>query len=236
MKSEEKQLSANGEINPTECELQNELNSSVMNAIMADVATASTVAAGRGGGTSSQCSGNRQEIKIEREDSNNQNLTSSDSGLVVPVSQRGEKERKEKPPSSTGCDGKAGGSRKRKEMEGGRNEWVSRRKARPKRQKVIQRYVLIGFFDSNFVYHLQLAMGLGAVRLSKPTLLEKVCLCSRYPHSIKAHCQKLIIAHISVIIFCSFLCVYSYWHPRFAESRMPSYSASTTSLNRTFLV
>lgn len=133
-KSEEKQLSASDKITPAECKLENELNSSVMNAIMADVATASTIA---GGGTSSQCSGNRQETKIEREDSNNQ--VSSDSGLVVPESLEGEKGREKKALSSTGCDSKVpGGIRKRKEMEGGRNEWVSRRKARPKREKVIQ--------------------------------------------------------------------------------------------------
>jgi hypothetical protein len=138
-KSDEKQLSTGDVTTPAECELGNGLNSSVVSAIMADVATALTVVAGGdddGSTSSSQYSGNRQEIK----DSNEQ--VSSHSGLVLPVSQEGGEKGGEKPRSSAGCDGKAprgtrSRKRKRKEMEGGQKKWVSRREAEPKRKKVI---------------------------------------------------------------------------------------------------
>lgn len=143
-KSDEKQLGGTSDvITPAESELGNELNNSVVSAIMADVATASTVVTGGSGdsGTSSQCqrSGNRQETKIEEERDSNEEV-SSRSGLMLPVSQDGEKGN-EKPWSSAGFDGRAPGGggrkRKRKEMEGRKNKWASRREAEPKRKKVM---------------------------------------------------------------------------------------------------
>ena len=153
-KSEEKQLNASDEINPAESELGDELNTSVMSAIMADVATASAVA----GTSNAQCSDNRQEIKIEKEESNNQ---SSDSGFV-PVSQEGEKG-EAKPQSSTACGGRVtAGSRKRKEMEGGRNKWGSRREAKPKTKKVIQIIIILIFnFGSSLMLFLSPVVGYG---------------------------------------------------------------------------
>ena len=165
---------------------------------MADVATVSTVADAAGGGgvdtTSSQCSGNRQEMKIEREDSNNQ--ISSDSRLAVPVSHEGEKGRKEKPPSSTGHDGKTGGSRKRKEMEGGR---MSRREARPKRQKVTQQYVLIGLFDTNFCSSPAVGYGTGCCETEQTNITRK----GAFVFTITIYNIKLTIVHVSIIIFCT---------------------------------
>ena len=73
---------------------------------------------------------------------------------------------------------------------------------------------------------MQLALGLGAVRLSKPTLLEKVGLFNR----VSATAPRSIESTLCLLY------VHSYWHLRFDESRMLSYSASTTSLSRTFLV
>ena len=124
-KPDEKQLGATSDvITPAECQLGNELNSSIVSAIMADVATTSTVVASGGGGTSSQ---------IEKERDSNEHC----SGLVS------RENGNEKPRSSADFDGKAprpgGGGRKRKrrEMEGGKNKWVSRREAEPKRKKVM---------------------------------------------------------------------------------------------------
>ena len=126
-KPDEKQLGATSDvITPAECQVGNELNSSVVSAIMADVATTSTVVgSGGSGGTSSQ---------IEKERDSNEHC----SGLVSQ-----EENGNEKPRSSADFDGKAprpgGGGRKRKrrEMERGKNKWVSRREAEPKRKKVM---------------------------------------------------------------------------------------------------
>ena len=134
-KSGKKQLSDSDEINPPhECELESEVNSSIVSAILADV-----------GGSSQKLANRQQKIKIEKEDYSSGEQVSSDSGLVVPVSQEGEKRNEEKhQPGSVGDgdgDGKAlRGSRKRKRkaMEREHNDkWASRREASPKRKKVI---------------------------------------------------------------------------------------------------
>lgn len=105
---------------------------------MADVATASNDAVSADSTPSQWHKGNGREMKIEREGGNEQ--VSSVSGPVdeVPVSREGEEGTNERPPPSYGGRARGGGSRKRKrrEMEGGRNKWVSRREASPKRKKV----------------------------------------------------------------------------------------------------
>ena len=122
-KSEEKQLSVSGEINPADCELENDLNNSVVNAIMADVASAAAT---------SQCS-DRQETETKKEGMSNQ-VTSG----LVPVPVEEEKVR-EKPHSNSGGGGggKAAVSRKRKEMEGGRKRGSRRQVKQQKRKKVM---------------------------------------------------------------------------------------------------
>lgn len=125
-KSEEKSLSASDEVNSAECEPENDLNNSIMNAIMADVTISSAIA----GPSISQCSDDRQEIKIKKEDTNDQ--VSSGSGLVP---EHLEREKRGEITQSTNVS-KAGGSRKRKEMQGGRNKWASRRETKPKKKKV----------------------------------------------------------------------------------------------------
>ena len=152
--SGKKQLSDSDEINPPhERELESEMNSSVMSAILADVGTVSTITtapaatATSSGGSSQNLANRQQEIKIEKEDYSSGEQVSSDSGLVVPVSQEGEKRNEEKHrPGSVGDgdgdgDGKAlRGSRKRKRkaMEREHNDkWASRREASPKRKKVM---------------------------------------------------------------------------------------------------
>ena len=150
--SGKKQLSDSDEINPPhERELESEMNSSVMSAILADVGTVSTITtapaatATSSGGSSQNLANRQQEIKIEKEGYSSGEQVSSDSGLVVPVSQEGEKRNEEKHrPGSVGDgdgDGKAlRGSRKRKRKAMERehdDKWASRREANPKRKKVM---------------------------------------------------------------------------------------------------
>lgn len=52
-----------------------------------------------------------------------------------------------------------------------------------------------------FVNHLQLAMGLGAVRLSKPTLLEKVRWCSFAVSTTIVHVVTTTNAHCPSLLY-----------------------------------
>ena len=120
---------AREEVDHTEHELKNDLNDSVMNAIMADIATASSGTVGN-----SQCP-EIQEGKTKKEDTSKQ--VSPDSG-VASVSLDLERQR-----TCNGRGSRAAGSRKRKEMERGCSKWTSRREAnKPKRKKVTEHSLL----------------------------------------------------------------------------------------------